>query len=165
MILSDDTSISVRKLAHGEIEDYREHLTRLDDASRAARFAGPSDDRSIQAHCLRLVAGPIFIVAALNREHVRGACEIEFDPETGTANLAFSVENSWQGRGVGLHLLKESLITCFGIGAEYVSMAAPASNGRIQRLAKRFGFEPDASGKSGWVTRRLDSLAPVMAVA
>jgi len=165
MILSDDTSISVRRLAHGEIEDYRDHLTRLDEASRAARFSGPCDDKFIQAHCLRLVAGPLSIVAALNRENIRGACEIEFDPDTGVANLAFSVESAWQGRGVGLHLLKESLITCFGLGAEQVTMIAPASNGRMQRLAKRFGFEPDAAGKSGLVSKRLDSLAPVMAVA
>ena len=52
MILSADTSISVRKLGVAEFEANRDHLLRLDKASRAARFAGPVDDDFIKSYCL-----------------------------------------------------------------------------------------------------------------
>lgn len=165
MILSDDTTISVRNLTPAELEDYRDHLLRLEDGNRAARFAGPADDDFIRSYCLRLVSGPCVVVGALNREIIRGACEVDISAESGVAKLAFSVESTWQGRGVGLHLFKEALITCFGLGAEQIMLFAPASNGRMQRLAKRFGFEADPSSGTGAFVKKLDSLAPVIAVA
>jgi len=165
MLLRDDTRISVRKLGFAEFEDYRDHLLRLDKAARTARFGAPIDDKAVLTHCLTLVLGPTLVVAALNRGQVRGACEIQIDAETGAAQVALSLESAWQGRGHGRKLMQESLITCFGTGVDIAGMNVQTGNGRMLKLAKRFGFEARDTAHPGVFTTHLDSLAPIMTAA
>ncbi|MEM1044837.1 MAG: GNAT family N-acetyltransferase [Pseudomonadota bacterium] len=169
MILRDDISISVRKLGFAELEDYRDHLLRLDDKSRAARFSGPVDDAFLKSYCLRLVLGPTQIIGAFNRGTLRGACEIDLadhgSDENGKARLALSVETEWRGLGLGRQLIKESLITCFGCGAEHVSMVIGQHGGAMTALARDFGFTESDPGTPGAVARSLTCLTPIMAVA
>ena len=77
------------------IEDYHAHLVRLD---RKSRFPGP-DDRSIDAHCLDLIAAGAILIGAYVDGVMRAAAEIVPDRTARRAEAAITIENGYQDRG------------------------------------------------------------------
>ena len=102
----------IRKLWIGEADKYRDHLLRLDSASRHNRFGGGvSDDfvsnSSICRFSLEAVVHGFFLDGVM-----RGAAElrqlgVRFPRQ---AEAAISVEKPWQSHGVGSALLRRTLL-------------------------------------------------------
>ena len=133
----------IRKLWRGEVEDYRDHLLRLDAESRRNRFGLALADELIEDY----VASPGWRGAVLHGFLVdgvlRGVAELKpfgaaFPRE---AEVAFSVEKPWQSHGVGSVLLERTLLAARNRGIRHVHMACLAGNARMQQLARKFAAQ------------------------
>ena len=133
----------IRKLWIGEAARYRDHLLRLDQASRHSRFGGGVSDEFIRNYVsttfgLSAVVHGFFVDGAL-----RGAAELRplgaaFRRE---AEAAFSIETPWQSHGVGSALLGRTLLAARNRGIKTLHMACLANNRRMQELARKFAAE------------------------
>jgi hypothetical protein len=95
----------IRVLSPSAIEDYHAHLLRLD---RMSRFPG-ADDRSIDTHCLSLIASGAILIGAFVKGVMRAAAEIVPDRTARRAQAAITVENGFEDRGFERELT-ESII-------------------------------------------------------
>ena len=84
----------IRVLGPSAIEDYHAHLMRLD---RASLF--PGDGRSVDAHCLELVASGAILIGAYVKGVMRAAAEIVPDRTARRAEAAITIERGFQERG------------------------------------------------------------------
>ncbi len=133
----------IRKIWIGEVERYRDHLLRLDAASRRSRFAGNVSDEFVYGYAdLAFEFGAVihgfFLDGAL-----RGAAELRpIGPPLGReAESAFSIEKLWQSHGVGSVLLERTLLAARNRGIKFVHMACLADNRRMLDLARKFEAE------------------------
>jgi hypothetical protein len=86
----------IRVLSPGSIEDFHAHLVRLD---RASRFPG-EDDRSIDVHCLGLVAAGAILIGAFVDGVMRAAAEIVPDRTARRAQAAITIEGGFEDLGL-----------------------------------------------------------------
>jgi GNAT superfamily N-acetyltransferase len=135
----------IRKLWIGEAEIYRDHLLRLDPASRRDRFGPSATDDAVRDFInakpgVDAIIHGFFVAGAL-----RGAAELR--PIGGhlkkRADAALSVERPWQSYGVGSALLQRLLLTARNRRIKWLHMACLANNLRMQQLARK--FEADLS--------------------
>jgi GNAT superfamily N-acetyltransferase len=140
---TDIDSGAIRKLWIGETDQYRDHLLRLDPISRRNRFSGAISDDFIGryvgiSNCLDAVIHGFFVDGTL-----RGAAELRplgaVLPQE--AEVAFSIEASWQSHGVGTALLERTLLAARNRGFKLLHMACLADNRRMQQLAGKFSAE------------------------
>jgi len=85
----------IRVLGPSAIEDYHAHLLRLD---RSSLF--PGDDRSIDAHCLHLMAAGAILIGAFVKGVMRAAAEIVPDRTARQADAAITIEHGFHERGL-----------------------------------------------------------------
>jgi len=133
----------IRKLWSGETDIYREHLLRLDPASRRSRFGGGVSDAFI-ANYVALANGLDSVLHGfLIDGMLRGAAELRpLGPAFGDeAEAAFSIEAPWQSHGVGTVLLRRTLLAARNRGFKLLHMACLAENHRMQQLALKFDAE------------------------
>ena len=100
----------VRTLSqHEELPLLRDHLLRLDRASRRDRFHGYMDDGFIERYAEKCANDGTIIIAYFEDGMVRGAAELhppEQSPDM-LPEIAFSVEKSVRRRGVGSFLFRQ----------------------------------------------------------
>jgi hypothetical protein len=99
------TSIEIRVLSPAGIEDYHAHLLRLDIADRRLRFAGESDDRGIDGHCLRLLGTQAIVIGGYVDGTLRAGVEICPDRTARHADATFTAEPKFALAGVTRMLL------------------------------------------------------------
>ena len=100
---------SVRTLSQQEeLPLLRDHLLRLDPASRHDRFNGFMDDSFIEKYAARCADDGTIIIAYIENGLVRGAAELHPPDESadGLPEIAFSVEAVVRRQGVGSILFK-----------------------------------------------------------
>jgi GNAT superfamily N-acetyltransferase len=133
----------IRKLWIGESDLYRDHLLRLDPASRRNRFAGAVSDEFVRDYAdisfgIDALIHGFFIEGAL-----RGAAELR--PIGASiareAEAAFSIEKPWQSHGVGSMLLERTLLAARNRGLKFLHMTCLADNKRMQQLARKYDAE------------------------
>ncbi len=133
----------IRKLWIGEAEHYRDHLLRLDPVSRRNRFAGTVSDDFVRRYA-ELALGMDAVIHGFFVDGVlRGAAELKpiGQPLSNEAELAFSIEKSWQSHGVGSALLERTLLAARNRGLKFLHMACLADNKRMLELARKFEAE------------------------
>jgi GNAT superfamily N-acetyltransferase len=151
---------TVRKLWLGEIGLYRDHLLRLDAESRRNRFGGAVSD----AFVANYVDVSIYLDAVIHGFYVdgklRGAAELRAIGKMSRreAEVALSVEHSWQSHGVGSTLLAHTLLAARNRGIRYLHMMCLADNRRMQQLARK--FEADLSFDFGSVVGAVAAPRP-----
>ena len=133
----------VRKLLAGEKDQYREHLLRLDLATRRARFGGAVSDDFIcnyvgLSSTLNAVLHGFFVAGVL-----RGVAELRPVRSSVDADgeAAFSIEQPWQSHGVGSALLAQTLLAARNRRIRTLHMVCLADNKRMQQLARKFDAE------------------------
>jgi GNAT superfamily N-acetyltransferase len=145
----------VRKLWIGEVYRYRDHLLRLDANSRRKRFGGAVSDAYIRRHVETSIWRQPVVQGFFVDGVLRGAAELRLIAEgsKGEAEIAFSVEEKWQGHSVGSVLLQRTLLAARNRGIKFLHMACMADNKRMQQLARKFDVELsfDAGGIVGEV--------------
>jgi GNAT superfamily N-acetyltransferase len=157
---------SIRKVWLGEADQYRDHLIRLDAASRRNRFAGTVSDEFLQGYA-RLSLGIDAIIHGFFVDGtLRGAAELRpIGPALSReAEAAFSIEKPWQSHGVGSALLERTLLAARNRGLKFLHMACLADNKRMQQLARKFDAELsfDFSNVVGEVTTERATPMSVM---
>ncbi len=133
----------IRKLWIVEANKYRDHLLRLDGASRQNRFGGAVSETYIRRYVdvsigLDAVIHGFFVDGTL-----RGAAELRplSKHMAKQAEIAFSVEAAYQSHGIGSALLERTLLAARNRGLRYLNMTCLADNRRMQQLAKKFAAE------------------------
>ena len=86
-----------------ELPLLRDHLLRLDAASRHDRFNGFLDDGFIERYAARCAEDDTVIIAYIKNDAVRGAAELDPPDQSPDSlpEIAFSVEASVRRQGVG----------------------------------------------------------------
>ena len=133
----------IRKLWIGEAELYRDHLLRLDAASRRNRFAGSVADEFIR-HYAELSFGIDTVIHGFFAAGIlRGAAELRVigAPMAREAEAAFSIETPWQSHGVGSVLLERTLLAARNRGLKFLHMACLTDNRRMLQLARKYDAE------------------------
>jgi GNAT superfamily N-acetyltransferase len=133
----------IRKLWIGEADKYREHLLRLDAASRHNRFGGGVSDYFVSGYVDLSISLEAVVHGFFVNGVMRGAAElrqlgVRFPRQ---AEAAISVEKPWQSHGVGSGLLRRTLLAARNRGFRLLHMACLAENRRMQQLARKFDAE------------------------
>jgi RimJ/RimL family protein N-acetyltransferase len=131
----------VRILRREELPLLRDHLLRLDRASRHDRFHGFMDDSFIERYAAKCAHDGTTIIAYLQDGAVRGAAELhppEQSPD-GLPEIAFSVETSVRRRGVGSTLFRNLIAEARAKGYGSLRITTGAQNDAMRALAQKFG--------------------------
>jgi GNAT superfamily N-acetyltransferase len=131
---------TIRKLWTTEAPLYCAHLLRLDPESRHDRFNGTVSDAYIRSYA----APSNFADAVVHGFYVggvlRGVAELRPVQEH-EAEAALSVEQDWQGHGVGAALLERTLLAARSRGIKLLHVTCLPENGRMRHLARKFDAE------------------------
>jgi GNAT superfamily N-acetyltransferase len=131
----------VRTLRREEIPLLRDHLLRLDGASRRDRFHGFIDDGFIERYAKKCANDGTVIIVYLQEGAVRGAAELhppEQSPDS-QPEIAFSVETSVRRRGVGSALFRYLIGEARAKGYRSLRITTGAQNEAMRALAHKFG--------------------------
>ena len=131
----------VRTLRREEIPLLRDHLLRLDGASRRDRFHGFIDDSFIERYAKKCANDGTVIIVYLQNGAVRGAAELhppEQSPDS-QPEIAFSVETSVRRRGVGSALFRYLIGEARAKGYRGLRITTGAHNEAMRALAHKFG--------------------------
>jgi len=126
---------------HEELPLLRDHLLRLDRASRRDRFHGYMDDGFIERYAEKCANDGTIIIAYFEDGMVRGAAELhppEQSPDT-LPEIAFSVETSVRRRGVGSFLFRQLIAEARAKGYRSLRITTSSQNEAMRGLAKKFG--------------------------
>ena len=133
---------TVRTLSqHEELPLLRDHLLRLDPASRHDRFHGFIDDSFIERYAEKCANDGTVVIAYFEDGVVRGAAELhppEQSPDS-LPEIAFSVEAAARRRGVGSFLFRQLFAEARAKGYRKLRITTGAQNVAMRALANKFG--------------------------
>ncbi len=132
---------AVRVLKPGELPLLRDHLLRLDPASRRDRFNGVVDDEFIKKYAAGCFGEGVIVIGYIESGEVRGAAELHEPKRTAdlTPEIAFSVEQRLRRQGVGSVLFKALLAEAKRNGFQRLRVTTGAQNDAMRALARKFG--------------------------
>jgi GNAT superfamily N-acetyltransferase len=133
---------SVRTLSRQEeLPLLRDHLLRLDRASRHDRFHGFMDDSFIERYAEKCADDGTVIIAYIEDGVVRGAAELHPPEQSPDAQpeIAFSVEASVRRLGVGSILFRKLIAEARAKGYRSLRITTGAQNEAMRALANKFG--------------------------
>ena len=124
-----------------ELPLLRDHLLRLDAASRHDRFNGFLDDGLIERYAARCAEDDTVIIAYIKNDAVRGAAELHPPDQSPDSlpEIAFSVEASARRQGVGTILFRRLIAEARCKGYTSLRITTGAENHAMQALARKFG--------------------------
>jgi RimJ/RimL family protein N-acetyltransferase len=130
---------TIRQLRPSDMPRFRDHLLRLDAASRRDRFNGYVDDVFIAAYVDRSFAQGATVIGYVEGGRVLGAAELHERPEEPqpTAEIAFSVERPLQHRGIGGRLFERLIEQARGFGYARLLVTTHPDNLAMRALARR----------------------------
>jgi hypothetical protein len=134
-------SSTVRILRREELPLLRDHLLRLDRASRHDRFHGFMDDSFIERYAEKCAHDGTITIAYLQDGAVRGAAELHPPEQSSDAvpEIAFSVEASVRRRGLGSTLFRNLIAEARAKGYHSLRITTGAQNDAMRALAHKFG--------------------------
>ncbi|WP_029585878.1 GNAT family N-acetyltransferase [Bradyrhizobium sp. URHD0069] len=124
-----------------ELPLLRDHLWRLDPASRYDRFHGFMDDDFIERYAAKCADDGTVIIAYIEDGVVRGAAELHPPDQSPDAlpEIAFSVEKTVRRQGVGSILFKKLIAEARSKGYQSLRITTGAQNHAMRALANKFG--------------------------
>jgi RimJ/RimL family protein N-acetyltransferase len=146
----------VRTLRQEELPLLRDHLSRLDRASRHDRFHGFVDDDFIERYARKCAEDGTVIIAYLRDGVVCGAAELHPPAQSPDAQpeVAFSVEVPVRRRGVGSILFRKLIAEAHAKGYRSLTITTGPQNEAMRALANKFGA--DLSFRSGGSSGTID---------
>lgn len=138
---------SIRKLWAADVPAFRDHLLRLDPATRRNRFGMVAGDEFITRYAEASFTLDTLIHGVFVDGRLIGVGELRMLGTSRTdAEAAFSVEGDFQGRGFGSRLMKAVVLAARNRRIRRLYMNCLASNGHMQHLARRAGAELEYEG-------------------
>ncbi len=132
-----------RKLWPKEADKFRDHLLRLDKASRRMRFAHGVSDSFVEDYAARMGELGSIVFAYFEEGEVRGAAELKKLGDTWgqEAEAAFSVEAAYQEQGIGTELMGRVIRAARNRGVQQLYMSCLAENAKMQAIARKYEAE------------------------
>ena len=130
----------IRQLRPSEELLFRQHLLRLDTASRRDRFNGVANDHFVASYSSRCFHDGTTVIGYVVDGQVRGAAELHERPEIAdpSGEIAFSVEHEFQHRGIGSRLFARLIDSARGAGYERLLVTTHPDNEAMKALARKF---------------------------
>ncbi|WP_195162727.1 GNAT family N-acetyltransferase [Mesorhizobium sp. NBSH29] len=134
---------TTRQLRPSDLPRFREHLLRLDAASRRDRFNGVINDACVAAYAARCFADGTTVIGYVENGRVLGAAELHERPDDKmpTGEIAFSVERELQHRGIGSRLFERLIVNALGLGYIRLFVTTHRDNSAMKSLARKFGAD------------------------
>lgn len=131
---------TIRLLRHSELHQFKAHLLRLDAASRRDRFNDPTNDSFVAAYADRCFHDGTIVIGYVEQGEIFGAAELHECLENAepTGEIAFSVEQHLQHRGLGGLLFSRLIESARAFGYERLRVTTHPQNAAMKRLARRF---------------------------
>jgi GNAT superfamily N-acetyltransferase len=133
----------IRKLWPAETVLFRDHLLRLDKASRRSRFAHGVSDSFIEDYARRMNEMGGLVLGAFVAGEMRAAAELRKLGDTWgrEAEAAVSVERQFQEFGLGTELMGRIIRAARNRGVQLLYMSCLPENARMQAIARRYEAE------------------------
>lgn len=146
-----------------ELPLLRDHLLRLDPASRHDRFNGYLHESFIERYAAKCADDGTVIVAYMESGIVRGAAELHppEQSEDGLPEIAFSVEKCVRRQGVGSLLFRRLISEARWKGFRRLRVTTGADNEAMRALACKFGAH--LVFRHGETTGMIDLMPPPQA--
>jgi GNAT superfamily N-acetyltransferase len=145
------SEIHIRRLWTADKAAFRDHLLRLDRASRADRFSGGVSDEFLVHYAENCFGAGDLVFGAFVDGELRGAGELRSQSAIWTerapfarrveAEAAFSVEEAFRRRGIGEQLFARIVQAASNHGVETIEIQCQADNRPMQGLAKKFSTQ------------------------
>ena len=132
----------VRRLWYGERALWCEHLLRLDPQARRDRFAGLVSDAFIRSYCDEDAPFSQELFGAFVDGELRAVGEFALisGDWPRSAELAFSVEQPWQGQGLGSTLFRRLMVHARNLSVRRVFIISEPHNARMHHIARKHGM-------------------------
>jgi GNAT superfamily N-acetyltransferase len=127
----------LRPLVSGELQQFAQHLLRLDRESRRNRFNGTVSDDFIAAYVKTCATDGVYLVAYYEGGVVRAAAELHSG--SSVPEVAFSVEPAFRRRGLGSALFRCLLEEASNRGHHALLVTTGPGNDAMRSLAGKFG--------------------------
>lgn len=150
----------IRKLWPTQIDEFQEHLMRLDRESKQMRFCGAVGDAFIERYCETIRRVPTIIHGFFVDGKLRAAGELRpiLNDYPVAAEAAFTVETPWQDSGVGTELMDRVLLSARNRNIATLYMICMAENRRMRGIARK--FEANLRFDRGEVAATVDPSTP-----
>jgi RimJ/RimL family protein N-acetyltransferase len=139
-------AVTVRFVEPRDAEELQSYFRSLSTRSRYNRFLGAMSElpKSQLDHFIRIGEEERFsVVATMNIdgfETIVGEARYAFHADTGSLEFGLSIDDRWQGHGIGSSLLKNLECRAAAFGAERVFGDTLRSNDAMIALAKKSGY-------------------------
>ncbi len=134
---------AIRKLFAAQEPLFRDHLLRLDTASRHDRFLSAVSDGFLIEYAQRCFDSHALVLGFLQGDAVRAAGELhvsETEMEK-IGEVGFSVEQDFRGKGIGSAMLRRLIVSARNRGLRHLRMNCHAQNLAMQAIARKFKAE------------------------
>jgi len=144
--LRNGQSLTVRFVEPQDAETLQNYFRSLSVGSRYKRFLGAMRElpQTELGHFIHAGEDDRFSVIALMTidgfETIVGEARYGFEPDTGSFEFGLSVDDRWQGQGIGSALLQNLECRAAAFGAERVFGDTLRSNDVMLGLARKSGF-------------------------
>jgi RimJ/RimL family protein N-acetyltransferase len=138
--------VTVRFLEPRDAEDLQNYFRSLSTRSRYNRFLGAMSElpKSQLDHFIHIGEDERFSVVATmgidGFETIVGEARYAFNTDTGSFEFGLSIDDRWQGHGIGASLLKNLECRAAAFGADRLFGDTLRSNDAMIALAKKSGF-------------------------
>jgi RimJ/RimL family protein N-acetyltransferase len=138
--------VTVRFVEPGDAEALQNYFRSLSARSRYSRFLGAASELppSELEHFIHVGEADRFSVVATTpvegRETIVGEARYAFDSAAASIELGLSIDDRWQGHGIGAALLKNLECRAASLGAERVFGDTLRSNEAMIALARKAGY-------------------------
>jgi len=135
-----DPGGQIRQLRPSDLAAFREHLLRLDASSRRDRFNGVTDDVFLTSYAARSFSEGATVIGYVKDGEVHGAAELHERPdlEPPTGEIAFSVEEGFQNKGIGSALFQRLIGHALALGYQNLRVTTHPHNEAMKALARKF---------------------------
>ena len=132
-----------RKLWHVELEEFRDHLLRLDGDDRHLRFGAEVSDQLIIDYASHALDSNCRVWGFFGpRGNLRGTGELKrFEEMPHSAEAAFTVEREYRGKGVGTELLNRIIRSARNRDIHHLYLNCLTENQVMQVVARKFEAE------------------------
>ena len=133
----------IRKLRPTESEKFRDHLLRLDKASRRMRFAHGVSDTFIEDYTARMGDDGGIAFGYFAGGELRASAELKKLGDTWgrEAEAAFAVEPAFQDHGIGSLLMGRVIRSARNRGVHLLYMSCLPENSKMQAIARKHEAE------------------------
>ncbi len=138
--------VKVRFVEPRDAEELQNYIRLLSSGSRYNRFLGATSElpKSVLEQFVRVGEDDGFTVVATvvfgGFETIIGEARYAFNPETDSFEFGLSIDDRWQGHGIGSALLRNLECRAAAFGASRLFGDTLRSNDVMIRLARKSGF-------------------------